>query len=962
MKILVRSVLLILLLSFLLPLSVVYAIPPTAQTFWGSVTLDGSSASDGTSVTAEMNGRTAGSDSTSGGNYSLIIQTIEGDNAGDTIDFFVDGNDAGSTTLNPGGLTEYDLSATSPSVQYTLTINESGNGSTTGDGTYDEGADVNISADPDNGWEFDNWTGDVGTVGDVNSASTNITMNGNYTITANFSALPNYNLTIDTVGDGSTTGTGTYYQGEDVSISATPGIGWQFDDWSGDVSTVDDVNSADTSITMNGDYSITANFSPAPDVTLTMAVNGNGSTSPTVGDHIYAANTVVNITATPDSGWLFDNWSGDVANRNSASTTVTMDSAKTVTANFSPAAPVTLTMAVNGNGSTSPAVGEHDYPANTVVNITATPDSGWQFDNWTGAVANPNSASTTVTMDSDKTVTANFSPASDVTLTMAVNGNGSTSPAVGIHTYAAGTVVPIAAIAAGGWQFDDWTGAVANPNSAITTVTMDTAKTVTANFSEIPTYTLTMAMSGNGSTSPTVGNHTYAAGTVVPIAAIPAGDWQFDSWSGDVANPNSATTTVTMTSNKTVTANFSLEEDITPPVILAISAPNITKTGVDISWSTNEPSDSQVDYWSNPGELTPLDETLVTEHLVQLRDLIPATTYHYKVMSRDEAGNLAVSGEYTFTTTGLPATFTTGDWDISQSEVDTGTEATISFWVTNTGDLAGSYQVAIAVNGVVEATTEVILDAGASEEVTFTTTKDVVGTYLVSVDQLTFSFAVTEAVAPPPSTNWWLIVGIIIGVVLLIILSILFVRKAKLKAKFTSGILVVGKAEEKAGKEVQRAARQEAERLARERAKMGAEEAKKAMEAEKKARLEAESETEKTLRQQPSNDIHVEIKEGGGVLTVTALAVAKLKEAIQTLTTDPEAGIRFMSSPSEPDQFEMVLDREKEGDQVVEWEGLKILLLHPELAPILEGMIIDCQETPQGIRFTLSKSKLAPDT
>ncbi len=68
----------------------------------------------------------------------------------------------------------------------------------------------------------------------------------------------------------------------------------------------------------------------------------------------------------------------------------------------------TLTMAVTGNGTTTPVVGDHIYLANTVVNITATPDAGWEFVNWTSDVADPNSTTTTVTVDADKTVTANF--------------------------------------------------------------------------------------------------------------------------------------------------------------------------------------------------------------------------------------------------------------------------------------------------------------------------------------------------------------------------------------------------------------------------------------------------------------------------------------------------------------------------------------------------------------------------
>jgi len=65
-------------------------------------------------------------------------------------------------------------------------------------------------------------------------------------------------------------------------------------------------------------------------------------------------------------------------------------------------------MAVNGNGSITPPVGSHTYDAGSVVDISATADSGWRFDHWSGNVADPSSSSTTVTMDSDKTVTAYF--------------------------------------------------------------------------------------------------------------------------------------------------------------------------------------------------------------------------------------------------------------------------------------------------------------------------------------------------------------------------------------------------------------------------------------------------------------------------------------------------------------------------------------------------------------------------
>ena len=75
-------------------------------------------------------------------------------------------------------------------VQYSLTISVSEGGEvvTPGEGTstYNEGTVVELIVFPHTGYDFVNWTGDVETIGDINSASTTITMNGTYEITANF--------------------------------------------------------------------------------------------------------------------------------------------------------------------------------------------------------------------------------------------------------------------------------------------------------------------------------------------------------------------------------------------------------------------------------------------------------------------------------------------------------------------------------------------------------------------------------------------------------------------------------------------------------------------------------------------------------------------------------------------------------------------------------------------------------
>jgi hypothetical protein len=79
-------------------------------------------------------------------------------------------------------------------VEYTLAIGSTAGGQVTGPGegtfTYEEGEVVDLVAVPDCGYVFDNWTGDTGTIDDVNAAATNITMDADYDINANFKPIP----------------------------------------------------------------------------------------------------------------------------------------------------------------------------------------------------------------------------------------------------------------------------------------------------------------------------------------------------------------------------------------------------------------------------------------------------------------------------------------------------------------------------------------------------------------------------------------------------------------------------------------------------------------------------------------------------------------------------------------------------------------------------------------------------
>jgi hypothetical protein len=98
--------------------------------------------------------------------------------------------------------------------------------------------------------------------------------------------------------------------------------------------------------------------------------------------------------------------------------------------------------------------------------------------------------------------------------------------------------------------------------------------------------------------------------------------------------------------------------DTTPPVISGITSSNITGTGAVITWSTNEASTSQVQYGTTTayGSSSALNAVYVTSHSRSLTGLIPATTYHFRVISRDAAGNIRTSVDNAFVSNPAPDT------------------------------------------------------------------------------------------------------------------------------------------------------------------------------------------------------------------------------------------------------------------------------------------------------------------
>jgi len=163
---------------------------------------------------------------------------------------------------DPYSITTVDLPIlTQPDFDFTINAEEGGTTDPEpGTYTYDALEEVDITAIPDEGYEFVEWEGDVPEIDRFNEEITLIA-DQDREITAVFAELPEYELTINAEPEeGGTTdpepGTHTYYEGQEVTVEAIPEEGWFFDEWTGDYESDDAV----ITFEIMEDMEITANF------------------------------------------------------------------------------------------------------------------------------------------------------------------------------------------------------------------------------------------------------------------------------------------------------------------------------------------------------------------------------------------------------------------------------------------------------------------------------------------------------------------------------------------------------------------------------------------------------------------------------------------------------------------------------------------------------------------------------
>jgi len=333
---------------------------------------------------------------------------------------------------------------------------------------------------------------------------------GNYTVTLNvtdsegrwdiethtITVVPKrYYLKVKTDPEGVTTipGENWYNEGTQVTLSApdtvsvSTGVRYKFLYWDVDGTQVD---GNPITVVMDANHTATAHYRLEYYLTVLSpfgTVGGEGWYPS--GSTAYATLNTGMVDHGNGTRRVFTNWSGDASGDNYAqSNPITMNGPKTAVANWKTQYYLTVR-------TDPPAIitipGEGWYDQSQSVQLTAPTVSGYTFQYWDVDGISQGTGVTTITvaMNAPHTATAHYTPqVTTYKLKIETTTGGTTDPAPGTYTYAAGTQVQVTAIPSNGYVFDHWELNGTNVGTTTTyTVTMNANYVLKAFFKAAPT-------------------------------------------------------------------------------------------------------------------------------------------------------------------------------------------------------------------------------------------------------------------------------------------------------------------------------------------------------------------------------------------------------------------------------------------------------------------------------------------
>jgi len=333
----------------------------------------------------------------------------------------------------------------------------------------------------------------------------------------------------------------SYAPGTKVSLSAEADAAHVFAGWSGAVSgTANPIE-----VVMDGNKVIVAVFWPI--WTLTVTTNGPGGKvmrEPALDYYVHG--TQVQVTATPDAGYIFAGWSGNT-NTSMNPLVLVMNRSWEIEANFQRV--FYLNAIVSGNGTVQIDPAKPYYLPGESVNLTAVPAEGHGFAGWSG---DNTSSSPTISFDmnSDKLVLANFKRL--VTLAITNIGHGTVRVEPAAEQYLEGTTVQVTAEPQEGWQFIEWNRALSGSQNPVS-LTLDGNKELEAVFKQL--FRVTVEVLGSGTVTLVPNLPQYVDGTALTVVASAPSGYRFVGWGGDLEGSTTPATLV-VDGDKHITAVF----------------------------------------------------------------------------------------------------------------------------------------------------------------------------------------------------------------------------------------------------------------------------------------------------------------------------------------------------------------------------------------------------------------------
>ena len=363
-------------------------------------------------------------------------------------------------------------------------------------------------------------------------------------------STPEYSINVvaNNAAWGTVTGTGTYQQGENVTITATPSTGYEFKQWTKGGETIS--TSPVYNFTATEDATYTAVFGEPEVVYYNIIADVNPEGAGTVeGGNTYAAGATAYLTATANTGWQFSHWHDGITSNPRA---ITVNGDASYTAYFTQLNYTISAVASPAEGGTVTGGGSYHY--GDMVTLTATANEGYVFNSWSDGETN---STRSVSVTGNATYTAIFSEEGVTTYTITVLANDpSLGMVTGSGTYPEGSVITISAVPGHQAHFVKWNDG--NTNS-IRDITVTQDATFTAIFEADRMYTI-IVESGDPNMGSVTGGGTFAEGTVITISATANSGYYFTGWNdGNAENPRN----ITVTQNATYKALFSQDVVVT---------------------------------------------------------------------------------------------------------------------------------------------------------------------------------------------------------------------------------------------------------------------------------------------------------------------------------------------------------------------------------------------------------------